>query len=241
MAATAAGALGMHASVRGAPMHAPKRRGAAPHDGAAAPARAKLSQRTHRGHRMPHRRRTLGAIIALAASLAGTHVHAAVRESDAGHFLLAYSLPVKATPQKAYAATIGIARWWSSDHTYSGSAKNLHLDARAGGCWCETLKGGGVEHMRVVLAMPAQMLRLKGGLGPLQAGAVDATLTFEFKAGKDGNVVAVSYVAAGYFSGGLDKVAAGVDQVLGLQLQRLAAVIDGADPDAAAAAGPKSG
>jgi len=159
---------------------------------------------------------------------------AAVVEADAGHLVLGYSLPVKASAAQAYAATIDIARWWSSDHTYSGDAKNLHLDARAGGCWCERVKGGGVEHMRVVMARPGAMLRLSGGLGPLQAAAVNGTLTFEFKSGKDGNEIAVSYLISGWFKGGLDKVATGVDGVLGSQLQRLQQQLDGARPAAAA-------
>jgi uncharacterized protein YndB with AHSA1/START domain len=152
---------------------------------------------------------------------------AAVTEADANHLVLNYTLAVKASPAKAYAATVDIAHWWSSDHTYSGASANLHLDARAGGCFCEKLKAGGVEHMRVVMAMPGTMLRLSGGLGPLQSGAINGTLTFEFKPGKDGNQVVVSYLVSGYFNGGLDKLGGGVDAVLGEQLQRLQHLIDG--------------
>jgi len=177
-------------------------------------------------------------IVYLCALLAGPGAAlpaaAAVVEADAGHLVLGYSLPFKAAPAKAYAATVDIARWWSSDHTYSGDANNLHIDARAGGCWCERVKGGSVEHMRVMMARPGEMLRLSGGLGPLQAAAVNGTLTFEFKPGKDGNEVVVSYLISGWFKGGLDKVAAGVDGVLGSQLQRLQQRIDGAGPAAAA-------
>jgi hypothetical protein len=161
------------------------------------------------------------------------NARAAVVEADANHLILNYALAVKATPAKAYAATVDIAHWWSSDHTYSGSSTNLHIDARAGGCFCEKLKGGGVEHMRVVLAMPGSMLRLSGGLGPLQSGALDGTLTFEFKSGKDGTQVIVTYLISGYFSGGLDKVGGGVDAVLGEQLQRLQRLIDSGSADVA--------
>ncbi len=154
---------------------------------------------------------------------------AAVGEADANHLVLNYTLPIKAGAVQAYAATVNVAHWWSSDHTYSGDAKNLHLDARAGGCFCEKLKAGSVEHMRVVLAMPGTMLRLSGGLGPLQSGALNGTLTFDFKSGKDGNQVLVSYLISGYFKGGLDKVGSGVDAVLGKQLQRLQRLIDSGD------------
>ena len=169
----------------------------------------------------------------LSLSLGGVPARAAVTEADAGHLVLNYSLPVKAAPDKAYAAAVDIAHWWSSDHTYSGDAKNLHRDAKAGGCWCEMLKDGGVEHMRVVLAMPGKLLRLSGGLGPLQSGALNGTLTFQFKASDEGSSIAVSYLISGYFKDGLDKVGSGVDQVLGAQLQRLQQLIDtGSAPEA---------
>ena len=151
---------------------------------------------------------------------------AAVGEADVAHLVLNYTLPIKPSPARAYAATIDIGHWWSSSHTYSGDAKNLHIDAKAGGCFCEKWKNGSVEHMRVVLAMPGAMLRLSGGLGPLQSGALNGTLTFQFKSGEDGNQVLVSYLVGGYFSGGLDKLAGGVDAVLGEQLQRLQRLID---------------
>ena len=169
---------------------------------------------------------------------AASAAQGAVGEADASHLVLDYTLPVKAAPAQAYSATADVARWWSSDHTYSGDAKNLHLDAKAGGCWCERLKdGGGVEHMRVVLAMPGKMLRLSGGLGPLQSGALDGTLTFEFESGKDGNSLHVSYLISGFFKGGLDKLGPGVDRVLGEQLQRLQRYID---TGSAAEAGKKN-
>ena len=173
--------------------------------------------------------------VAVALMLTARAARAEVAEADAGHLVLHYAVPVKAAPANAYAATTEIRRWWSSVHTYSGDAKNLHLDAKAGGCWCERLKdGGSVEHMRVVLAMPGAMLRLSGGLGPLQSGALAGTLTFEFKSGKDGNQIAVTYVINGYFAGGLDKVSGGVDHVLAEQLQRLQQLIDtGSAPGAA--------
>ena len=47
------------------------------------------------------------------------------------------------------------------------------------------------------------------------------TLTFAFATGKDGNTIAVSYLVAGYIDGGLEKIAPGVDHVIGQQLQSL--------------------
>jgi hypothetical protein len=72
------------------------------------------------------------------------------------------------------------------------------------------------------------MLRLRGALGPLQSGAVDGTLTFEFKHTGDASAITVSYLISGYFAGGLDKLAQGVDGVLGAQMKRLQRFVDGA-------------
>ena len=172
--------------------------------------------------------------------LAATSAMAAIAEADANHLVLNYTLPIKQTPAQAYAATVDIARWWSSDHTYSGDAKNLRIDARAGGCFCEQLKAGSVEHLHVVLAMPGQMLRFSGGLGPLQSGAISGTLTFAYKTGKDGaSAVSVNYLISGYFAGGLDKLGGAVDEVLGSQLQRLQRLIDSGSAEAGATSPPR--
>jgi len=163
-------------------------------------------------------------------------VQAAVTESDAQHLVLDYSITLKADTAKAYANAADVAHWWSSEHTYSGDAKNLHIDARAGGCWCEKWQGGSVQHMSVLSAMPGKLLRLSGGLGPLQSAALDGTLSFNFKQiDSGGSEIKVHYVVAGFFPGGLDKVAGGVDQVLGAQVERLRQLGEGVVPSEAPA------
>lgn len=165
--------------------------------------------------------------ISLLAAGAGTPALAKVDETDAGHLVLSYAISVKAAPAKAYAGVADIAHWWSAEHTYSGHAENLSLTAKAGGCFCEKLAdGGSVQHLSVLLAMPGKLLRLGGALGPLQSGAVNGTLTFAFKPEQGGTSIGVTYVVSGFFAGGLDKLAAGVDGVLGAQIERLQRWID---------------
>ncbi|HZP67571.1 MAG TPA: hypothetical protein VFB32_14810 [Rudaea sp.] len=171
-------------------------------------------------------------IAMFAACSSSVVAHAEVKQSAPDHFVLEYTFTTKATPAKAYADAVDVAHWWSADHTYSGNANNLSMAARAGGCFCEKLPGGGVQHMTVMLAMPGKLLRLAGGLGPLQAGALSATLTFTFKPVESGTAVNVSYVAAGYLEPGLDKVAGGVDHVLGEQVERLRQLTEGLAPAA---------
>lgn len=113
-----------------------------------------------------------------------------VATSDAG-FVTRAAITVKTDPAATWQALIAPAGWWNGEHTYSGDAKNLYLDPQATGCFCEKLPitkdapantpGGSVEHMHVVYAAPSRALRMKGGLGPLQSEAVDATLTVTLK------------------------------------------------------------
>jgi hypothetical protein len=135
---------------------------------------------------------------------------------------------VAAAPDKAYAALLLPARWWNSDHTFSGNAANLTLDARAGGCWCETLPdGGSVEHLRVVYVAPGKALRLRGALGPFQGLAVEGSLTWSVKSNANGTDISVSYAVGGYNKDGFDALSKAADHVLGEAAERLRKFIDG--------------
>ncbi|HEY2145681.1 MAG TPA: hypothetical protein VGH12_06395 [Steroidobacteraceae bacterium] len=135
---------------------------------------------------------------------------------------------VAASSDKAYAALLLPARWWSSDHTFSGNAANLILDARAGACWCESLPdGGSVEHMRVVYVAPGKALRMRGALGPFQGLAVEGALTWSVKSGANGSDISFSYLVGGYNKDGFDALSKAADHVLGEQLERLRKFIDG--------------
>ena len=175
----------------------------------------------------------IGAGLALALALA-SGAKAEVLSSNANGFEVREMAHVAVKPESVYAAIISPSHWWDSAHTFSKSAKNLTFEARAGGCWCETLPdGGSVEHLIVVLAMPGKMLRLRGPLGPLQGMGVDAALTWKITAGATGSDVELSYAVGGYAKDGLDKLGGPVDQVLGEQVQRLKQFIETGSPDKA--------
>jgi uncharacterized protein YndB with AHSA1/START domain len=159
--------------------------------------------------------------ILTAAAASAAPAPAEVKSSSATGFEVEAKALVAATPAQTYAMLGRIGEWWERSHTYSGDAANLRLQLRPGGCFCERLKGGGVEHMRVVYAEPGKRLRLQGGLGPLQGEAVAGTLTWTLKAVPGGTEVTQSYVVGGFVRGGADKLAAPVDMVLGQQLQGL--------------------
>jgi hypothetical protein len=170
----------------------------------------------------------LAAVLALI--VAAAPAHAEVREATPGHFVLHNEVETTAAPEAAWRSFQRIGRWWSGDHTYSGNAANLRLDARAGGCWCEQWDRQSVEHGRVLLNMStgeARTLRFNAPLGPLQELGVTAVLTFRFAPHNQGTKITMSYRVVGDETLGLDQLAPVVDGVLMQQLQRLKRYGDG--------------
>lgn len=168
-------------------------------------------------------RRPVRALAALAAVLIVAAPPAASADvADVGDngFTVKTTLKLSVPPEKAYAAAVEVGKWWASDHTYSGDSSNLTIDARPGGCWCEKLPGGGVQHMTVAFASPGKSLRLVGGLGPLQSMGVAGSMTWTFTPADKGTTVQFTYVVGGYNPGGFKEIAPGVDAVLKAQLDR---------------------
>ena len=166
------------------------------------------------------RRASLG-IVALLMS-AGTPARSASQVTPNG-FLVKLEASVSAPAAKVYDALVGqVGSWWNSEHTYSHDAKNLSIDPRPGGCFCEKLpNGGGVEHLRVVYVAPREVLRLSGGLGPLQASGVAGSMTWKLTGDGDHTRVQLSYSVGGFIVGGFDKIAPAVESMLNEQLNRL--------------------
>jgi hypothetical protein len=171
------------------------------------------------------------AVIAFAAA-AGQRATAEVVNVAGNGFEVRETVHTAAAPDKVYAEMLVPARWWSSDHTFSGSAANLMLDAHAGGCWCETLaNGGSVEHLRVVMVSPGKMLRMRGALGPFQGLTVDGVMTWSVKsAAAGGTDVNFTYSIWGFGKDGFDELSKAADHVLSAQIQSLKKLVDGAAP-----------
>jgi uncharacterized protein YndB with AHSA1/START domain len=166
------------------------------------------------------RQRSLGTLILV--MLSGTAAQSAPQVAPNG-FLVKLEVSVNAPATKVYNALVGqIGSWWDSEHTYSGDAKNLSIDARPGGCFCEKLpNGGGIEHARVIYVAPREILRLSGALGPLQPSGVAGTLTWKLTSSVDNTRVQLSYSVGGFIDGGFEKIAPLVENVLRQQLDRL--------------------
>lgn len=165
------------------------------------------------------------AVLALAA---GGAAQAEVADVQPNGFEIKHEVVVAAPASAVWATLVQPSRWWSPAHTWSGSAASLSIGAASGGCFCEKLpNGGSVLHMTTVYAAPGQKLVLSGALGPMQSSGATGALTF-LLAEKDGQTtVTVTYDVGGYFKGGLDKIAPGVDMVLGQQVAGLKKAAEG--------------
>jgi uncharacterized protein YndB with AHSA1/START domain len=176
-------------------------------------------------------RHPLSYALGLLTAFASSQASAKVVQSSPEGFVVRESAVVKAGRESVWAALIAPARWWNKDHSWSGDAKNLTLEPRAGGCFCETLPGGGsAEHMRVIQAAPGQLLRFRGALGPLQSEALDGVLTVELKAIDGATSIEWTYVVGGYARFPLKEIAPAVDAVVSEQAGRLASLVERGDP-----------
>lgn len=171
------------------------------------------------------------AFLAFVASPAAAEVVSASPSA----FLIRAEADVTASPDRAWRALTQIGRWWNSAHTYSGDARRLSLDPRAGGCWCERWGDGqSVEHGRVILVMEhegVRTLRTSGGLGPLQETGVTGIMTWTVAPHANGAKITMTYRASGDSGLGLDQMAPLVDGVLMEQFGRLSRYTGSGSPD----------
>ena len=176
---------------------------------------------------------TPGHVVVAAAlvMLLSASAHSAPQVTPTG-FVVKVEVNVNAPAAKVYDALVGqIGSWWNPEHTYSHNSKNLSIDARPGGCFCEKLPdGGGIEHLRVVYLAPPQIVRFSGALGPLQASGIVGSMTWKLTSGPDNTLIELSYSVGGFIQGGFDKIAPAVESMLNEQLNRLKLFVETGKP-----------
>jgi uncharacterized protein YndB with AHSA1/START domain len=174
-------------------------------------------------------------IIVIALMLTPLVTTAEVTSTSAGGFVSEHTLTIAAPRERVFRSLIDdVGKWWDPKHSYSGVAANFSIDARPGGCFCERLNDGGVAHMTVVFVRRDSVLRMLGGLGPLQAMAVTGSMTLTLEdAANEATQVHYVYAVGGYSPDGLNGLAVPVDQVQLGQLQRLKHFVETGSPDAA--------
>jgi uncharacterized protein YndB with AHSA1/START domain len=185
-----------------------------------------------KGH-LSNRLYDFAAGVALAiAVMTADRAAAEITDSASNGFTVRETAHIAASNDKVYAALIAPQHWWSSHHTFSGDAANLSFDAKAGGCWCETIPGGGsVLHMTIVYAVPGKTLRLRGALGPFQTMPVEEVMIWSLTPVGDGTDVTLVNAYGGYTKDGFDKISHVVDSVMGEQIGRLKAYVETGSPE----------
>lgn len=159
---------------------------------------------------------------AMAAFLIAANARGAVLESNANGFAVEEKVHIDAAPDKVYAALIHPENWWNSEHTFSGNAKNLSLDAKAGGCLCEALaNGGSVEHLSVVTVMPGRTIVFRGAMGPFQSQGVNGAMTIMLTAKDGGTDLVLENNYGGFIQGGMGKWPLAADGMLADLVQHL--------------------
>jgi hypothetical protein len=171
------------------------------------------------------------ALLGLASLSCGVSASAEVTRATDDSFVSRHEVVVKASPKEVWLALISPATWWTSEHTWSGSSKNLRLVPQAGGCFCETIPEvdepgrftleGSVEHMRVVQAYPESALRMVGNLGPLQSEPVTGVLTIAISKVDKGTRIVWEYNVGGPMRYEVPVISKAVDGVMGVQVAAL--------------------
>lgn len=163
-------------------------------------------------------------VVAAALTVCGIGQAAAkVLDATPQGFTLENEAIVPGDPMTAWKALVDkVGVWWPSDHTWFGKASNLSIQAKAGGCFCEIDGARQVEHMRVTFVDPGRLLRMVGGLGPLQGLGLYGVLDWTFAAVPEGTRITLRMRVGGYATEDLPKFVTVVDKVQGQQLGGLA-------------------
>jgi hypothetical protein len=150
-----------------------------------------------------------------------------------GGFEVRHALHTRSTPADAWSAMVSrVDQWWNGEHSWSGSAANLYIVPKVGGCFCEHLPQAdgrgeaGVEHLRIVYLKPYEEIRFEGALGPLQTLPVDGRMLWQITAAESGSTITFTYLVHGFLAAGFDQLAPAVDGVIGEQLDRLGRLLE---------------
>ena len=167
-------------------------------------------------------RGVLAMLAMVAGSMAWSDVQARVVDQAPNGFTLENSEWVSVDPKTAWKAFVDVGQWWPADHTWWGDASRLSISEKAGGCFCEINGAQQAWHMTVTFVDPGKLMRMTGGLGPLQGMGLDGALEWRFVEEKGGTRITLWYRAGGYAPDDLGKFVPVVDKVQGLQLGGLA-------------------
>jgi len=144
-------------------------------------------------------------------------------------FTVRNTVVVPASAPRSWDALVnGIGLWWPADHTWFGDARKLSIEPVAGGCFCERDGAQQAQHLTVSHVEPHKLLRMLGGLGPLQGMGIHGVLDFRLETlDPQRTQITMLHRVGGYSPDNLGELATVVDQVQALQLNGLALHLQG--------------
>ena len=74
---------------------------------------------------------------------------------------------------------------------------------------------------------PRKLIRMTGGLGPLQELPVAGMMAVTLDEDELGTEITLEYKVSGHYEEGMDSLAAAVNEVLSIQVSRLGTYIEG--------------
>ncbi|MCW8092106.1 SRPBCC domain-containing protein [Alteromonas sp. ASW11-130] len=164
-------------------------------------------------------------IIILALSLFAAYVNAKVLHVDNTGFIIQNEIETPHSSKKVWYALINdVDEWWPKDHSWWKGT--FTISSSAGGCFCEKKGKQQAQHMQITFVDPMKMLRMAGGLGPLQGMGVYGALNWKFEKTESGTKVTLSYYAQGYRPDGFEDLAPIVAKVQNQQLNALKAFVE---------------
>ena len=170
------------------------------------------------------------AVVGLAAF--ANSAQASVTAFSAHSLQVKHEVSISAPASTVYETLLSkVSSWWNPSHTYTGDGKNLSIEARPGGCFCEKFPaGGGIEHLRVVYLAPNKAIRFQGALGPFQGSGVAGSLTWKLSEEAGKTKLELVYSFGGFMDGSFEKIAPAADAMLGDQINRLKLFVETGKP-----------
>lgn len=152
---------------------------------------------------------------------ATSKVYGVVETSSEHYFKIKIDLVIDSPIKTVSQRLLDIGQWWNPSHSYSGDKNNLYFDLEKRMCFCEKIPGGGiVSHMQVANYQSPALMRLVGGLGPLQSLPVNGVLDFNLQSTTDKKTqLTVTYQVSGMVPG-LQQWSKPVDGVITEQVTR---------------------
>jgi len=160
------------------------------------------------------------ALLLILLFLSGPACAELVKTADDG-FIVRHSVKVANDKSMVFETMTGkVGEWWNPDHSFSGDASNMLIDAD---CFCERWGNNLVRHLNTEIWLEGSKVVMEGGLGPLKELGLGGTMIWSLTSIDDGGTtVTWKYHVYGFSETSVPELAAAVDGVLKEQIDRLA-------------------